>query len=268
MRSTTPHTAATNTLNEHRMWYAPHPSLKKPSTAKDACTLTDRIASNLDLGPEVTERTLFITMHTCAYQATLRRSPLVSISRTGRSWAARWQIVRSYIVNRNLGLVHAMVNQVRKEDADHDDLISEAMLGLIRAVDRYNPWRGFRFSTYACNVILRALMRRCRAQQRRQQRFPVVDVTAVDYPQDADEAFDDGLYLERLERTVRDNSCALTEVESQVLAARFPTGPAAAPLTFREIGDLVNLSKERVRQIQAAALNKLHAALTRDPILS
>ncbi len=260
--------ATTNRLERRPMWYAPHQSLKKQSTARSACVIVERIAANADLGPELTEKALFVAMHACAFQASLRRSPLASASRAARSWSTRWEILRSHIVNRNLGLVHAMVSRIRQEGADHDDLISEAMLALVRAVDRYNPWKGFRFSTYACNVIIRALVRRCKSQCRRQQHFPVIDVAAMDYSQDSAEALDDGLYLERLQRTIRDNSCGLTPIEFKVLAARFPSGTAVAPMTFREIGNLVKLSKERVRQIQGVALGKLHVALTQDPILS
>ena len=40
---------------------------------------------------------------------------------------------------------------------DSDDLLSDAMFALARAVERFSPWMGHRFSTYAGTAIARAL---------------------------------------------------------------------------------------------------------------
>jgi RNA polymerase primary sigma factor len=74
------------------------------------------------------------------------------------------------------------------------------------------------------------------------------------------------LYVERLNRALNDNLGALTELESKVLEQRFPT-TSEQRLTFREIGDSIGLSKERVRQIQNIALNKLRDVMEQDSVL-
>ena len=55
-------------------------------------------------------------------------------------------------------------------------------------------------------------------------------------------------------------------VEHLRLAQRFPEDPGSR-LTFLEIGQMVGLSKERVRQIQNIALQKLRRVLGEDPVL-
>ena len=251
-------------INRSRLWYAPNPHLKSATAAMDACRAADWVSAGQQPDPHASEQSLFVAMHTCAYRVTARTRAPATLPAERERWTARWQMIRGHIVERNLGLAHSMVGRFNRSRVDHDDLLSEAMFGLVRAVDRYNPWRGYRFSTYACNVIIRALMRRFRNQSRYQQRYPLLDAEHYDHSGLDDS--DNDLYLERLKRVVKRNAGALTDIESKVLAKRFPSN-ADSPLTFRQISKVVGLSRERVRQIEGAALRKLRQALMEDPVL-
>jgi DNA-directed RNA polymerase sigma subunit (sigma70/sigma32) len=57
------------------------------------------------------------------------------------------------------------------------------------------------------------------------------------------------------------NSAGLTDLERQVIAHRFPMEDDRAnhPPTLQEVGRLVGYSKERVRQIQKQALDKIRS---------
>jgi RNA polymerase primary sigma factor len=74
------------------------------------------------------------------------------------------------------------------------------------------------------------------------------------------------LYAERLNLALAGNLAELTPLETRVIAQRFPRFSGHRQ-TFREIGDTVGLSKERVRQVQNRALGKLREALAIDPVL-
>lgn len=63
---------------------------------------------------------------------------------------------REKIIECNLKLATWCASK-HKGEMDWDDLIQEAIIALIRAVDTYDPDRGARFSTYAVTVISRAL---------------------------------------------------------------------------------------------------------------
>jgi RNA polymerase primary sigma factor len=158
-----------------------------------------------------------------------------------------------------------MIARFGSRNVDEDDMLSDALFALARAVDRFNPWRGYRFSTYACNVIARALMRRGKQESSYRKRFPVQHDVSFERP---DRAPDDqtDLYVERLHRALEQNLGELTELESRILSQRFPA-QREDRLTFQEIGDAIGLSKERVRQIQNIALGKLRGALDEDPAL-
>jgi len=182
-----------------------------------------------------------------------------------QAWMARWQAVRNHIIEQNLGLVYSTLTRFCRSEPDRDDLASEAMLSLIRSVDRFNPFKGYRFSTYACSVIYRALMRRKKHNTLHRSLFPVQHDSDHERPVRREDP-GTGIYVECLQRILARNEGHLTRLETSVLDMRFPRN-AERSRTFREIGRAIGLSKERVRQIQRNALIKLRGAIETDPIL-
>lgn len=69
---------------------------------------------------------------------------------------------REQRITENLGLVHTCAGRFRGRGVEYDDLVQAGCVGLIKAADRFDPARGYAFSTYAVPVILgeiRALFR-------------------------------------------------------------------------------------------------------------
>lgn len=62
--------------------------------------------------------------------------------------------LRDKTVEKNLGLVHACCKRFKNHGIEYDDLFSAGCLGLVKAVDRFNPDLGLQLSTYAVPVIL------------------------------------------------------------------------------------------------------------------
>lgn len=71
------------------------------------------------------------------------------LSARGRRAMALAKACRSRLIERNLRLSVHIAKRYSKSDAPIIDLIQEGNVGLIRAVDRFDPSKGFRFSTYA-----------------------------------------------------------------------------------------------------------------------
>lgn len=139
---------------------------------------------------------------------------------------------------------------------DKAHLIERGYLSLINAVDGFDPWMGYRFSTYACNAITRSFYNRTQVMRN------FIPLDEVNDDEIGSELPDDTeLWLERLDRALQSNS--LTLKEKEVLRLRFHE-----KLTLKEVGNLWELTKERVRQIQIEAFNKLRRQLSKDPILS
>ena len=262
--------AATDTVKNKpkkektRLWYVPHHRLRSQKAAATAKEITVWANTGRGLEQEPDETTLFVAMHTCAYRAERRSSGQRMTSAERSAWSCRWYRIRDCIVNKNLPLVYSMIGRFKTRELDRDELLSEALFGLVQAVERFDPWRGFRFSTYACNAIQRAMIRRSRQAGTHRRRFPVHHEVWHEQPEYDDPQTE--LYVERLNRALDQNLGELTDLESEILARRFPTD-SAPRLTLQQIGEAVGLSKERVRQLQERALSKLREVLEADPVL-
>jgi RNA polymerase primary sigma factor len=64
---------------------------------------------------------------------------------------------RSSFIESHLPLVISIAKRKANEGVDFDDLVQEGILGLITAADKFDPGRGFRFSTYATWWIRQAI---------------------------------------------------------------------------------------------------------------
>jgi len=66
---------------------------------------------------------------------------------------------RQMLILANVGLVGALARKYQNTELSYDDLLQEGTIGLINAVDRFEPCRGFRFSTYALPWIKQSIIR-------------------------------------------------------------------------------------------------------------
>jgi RNA polymerase primary sigma factor len=220
------------------------------------------------------ETLLFKQLHFCGYQLSrlykaADRSVPSGKKRAYATWAQRYHQIRTRVVEANLGLVYDLIGRSRFDNLDRDDMSSEGMMALLRAVDTFDPWRGFRFSTYACNAILRAFARAAMQDSRRRGKITGSydeDFEKSDMPEQVRED-QRSLFAERLRRILRMDNAELTDVEKTVLARRFPLEEGRTRQTLEEIGKMMRVSKERVRQIQLSAVAKLRQAMADDAVL-
>ncbi len=183
--------------------------------------------------------------------------------------------VREQIAETNLALVLAMAKRTRMSEVDFADLVSEGNMALLRAVDKFDAGRGYKFSTYACRAILKAFSRQGMKLSKYRQRFPT----------DFDPKLERSNYLEtkragfekdaadEVKRIVLENRADLSDVERTVIEHRFglESGEVEKPMTLEQVGQIIGVTKERVRQIQNKAMEKIRLVLeqqflgTREP---
>lgn len=189
-------------------------------------------------------------------------------TRTLLAWGHRALATRSEIVKFNLPLVLAMAKRTRLQSIDYNELISEGNVALLRSVEKFDVGRGFKFSTYACRAILKSFSRVAMRASRYRGRFPVefdpsmersdfLDKKRVSIEIDC---------VDEIKAILTKNLADLNEVEQTVISERFALAAALRaetpqPKTLEQVGLLIGVTKERVRQIQNRAIKKIRNAL-------
>lgn len=183
----------------------PDKRIQTKSAARRAAELAQLAANGLSPDAELDEQILFAALHTCAFRASRCTYSKTAVVHEREGWSTRWQGIREYIVNKHQRLAYSMLRHFNAAELGEDSGVSEAMFGLARAVERFNPWKGHRFSTYACNVIARALMRCASHESRYCELIPVQqDADRVRPPRQQESRI--AIWVEQLNRAVEVNS--------------------------------------------------------------
>lgn len=210
------------------------------------------------------ERDLFRLMNFCKYRANAARSPL-SAARPNRRKLAEFQQfsqlaarLRNHIVNANVRLVVSIVKKFSDRNNDFDELFSEGVHSLLRAAEKFDFDRGFRFSTYATCAIRRELANYVEKSARRRQRFGsgVGELLKTSLEPELPAGLAPRVHT-KLYETLTGMMRRLDERERLIVQARYGFKSADGKRTFQSLGVELGVCKERVRQIEARALRKL-----------
>jgi RNA polymerase sigma factor (sigma-70 family) len=179
-------------------------------------------------------------------------------------WHRKFEHFREYLVRTNLALVLAMAKRTRLGDIDFAEVVSEGNMALLRAVDKFSIDRGFKFSTYACRAILKAFSRTAMKASKHRTRFPVEfepDMEQSDWADRRRDQIEDDC-IDELKAIVDRNLADLSSVEQTVIRRRFNWQQnEESGLTLEEVGKIIGVTKERVRQIQNKALAKIRSVM-------
>ena len=222
---------------------------------------------------------------------------------------------RERLVNGNLRFVVSIAKQFQGRGLPLIDLISEGNIGLITAIDKFEPEKGYHFISYAVWWIRQSILKAI-GEKSRMIRLPMNksadliqilqaksnlekngyddasieaiaaecgmdaqdvieimqiarDVSSLDAPVNSEEDTSVGDFIEsdepRPEEVVMDEALknsvrkilgTLSEKERGIITLRFGLDNNEA-MSLKEVGEIYNLTKERIRQIEKKVLNNL-----------
>lgn len=170
--------------------------------------------------------------------------------------AAEAAEVRNRLIAANLRLVVSVARKHLRSPLSLMDLVSEGNITLMRAVESFDTHRGHRFSTYATFALMRGFARQI------PQILWDLGTLGLERPQIAaitDSAAQRTQEILETRETVASLLKRLEPRERDVLAGCFGLGTRPGPQTCQEIGERLGISRQRVRQIQQTAMEKLRS---------
>ena len=170
---------------------------------------------------------------------------------------------KNRIIQANLRLVVNIAKRHVGPQSNFFELISDGNMSLIRAVDKFDYTRGFKFSTYASWAIMKNFARSVPLEGVRRDRYMTGRDELLDTSHNLRFEGDEG--YQEPDATVRQSIEKVLDQleprEREIVSRRFGLGEMQQAETLEEVGKHFGVTKERIRQIETRALNKLRGLL-------
>lgn len=184
---------------------------------------------------------------------------------------------KDMLVKHNMRLVAHVVKKYNGA-AETDDMISVGSIGLIKAINSFQPERGVRLATYTARCIENEILMLIRSSKKHKNNVSLTDPVGTDKDgneltlmdllfEKEDKVFgsvEQSLMQEKFLRAVK---TLLSDREITVICMRYALD-GGIPLAQREVAVKLRISRSYVSRIEKRALEKLRAGLNREDFLS
>ena len=178
------------------------------------------------------------------------------------------RLARNKLIEHNLRLVVHIVKKFESTGEDPEDLISVGNLGLMKAIDTYDPSRGTRLATYAARCVENEILMHLRAGKKRKREVSLHDpigvdregneVTLMEVLTTDEEAVPDLVDSLWQRRRVRQWLEALPRKEREVLERRYGLKDGIQH-TQRDIARQLGISRSYVSRIEKRAIQAMNS---------
>ncbi|MGI6330294.1 MAG: RNA polymerase sporulation sigma factor SigK [Zhaonellaceae bacterium] len=178
---------------------------------------------------------------------------------------------RNILIEHNLRLVAHITKKFEGSGEDSDDLISIGTIGLIKAINTYDPAKGTRLATYAARCIENEILMHLRATKKQKVEVSLYDPIGVDKEGNEISLIDvlgtehdvvaDSVENLFEQKRVMEKIIILTSRERKVLELRYGLFNKLRK-TQREIAKKLGISRSYVSRIEKKAIEKLMKELT------
>ena len=182
---------------------------------------------------------------------------------------------RDILIKHNLRLVAHIAKKYQGAE-DTDDLISVGSIGLIKAINTFDPSKGTQLATYTARCIENEILMLLRSNKKFKNNVSIYDSVGVD--KDGNELTildliaekEDGVLAKVENKLIKDKFIevmekCLTQREYKILSLRYGL-KGGRPLTQRETAKLLRISRSYVSRIEKKSIEKIKEMVKKDKI--
>jgi RNA polymerase sigma factor (sigma-70 family) len=175
---------------------------------------------------------------------------------------ARVDELKQRIIRGNLRLVVSIAKKHVGWSSNLFEVISDGNLSLMRAVEKFDYARGYKFSTYASWAVVKNYARTIPERQYQCAKYVTGQEELLEAAADHREAPVSESDRGRLRTLIFEGLAALSDKERDILSNHFGLNEKGCPLTLEQLGRRFGVTKERIRQIERRALAHLRELLS------
>ena len=178
---------------------------------------------------------------------------------------------REVLIHRNMRLVAHIVKKYQGTDYEIEDLLSVGAIGLIKAVDTFNPDKGSRLGTYAAKCVENEILMLFRAGKKYSKEVSIYEPIGTDkdgetvslmdvLEQEGKEALEQVILNQDVRNLYESIEKNLNDTEKTVIRMRYGLFDSNE-YTQREVAKVLGISRSYVSRIEKKAMEKLKESL-------
>ncbi len=174
---------------------------------------------------------------------------------------------RSLLVEHNLRLVVYIAKKFESTGTDIEDLISIGTIGLMKAINTYDPEKNIKLATYASRCIENEILMYIRKNSGQRAEVSIEEPLNTDWDGnelllldvlggDEDQIYKE-LESEEDKKTIRNALAGLSEREREIIVLRFGLNGSDRELTQKEVADMLGISQSYISRLEKRIMVRL-----------